>query len=144
MKIFQIGKQIKLDNIDDVYYQIHIGDHFYNFTRDIEHPEYEVINIRYIFYSVDWDEISENGKSYRFNPREVNRNDYNDAGSFCDLTWDDGGIRIIELTIKNILTGEIFIDEQENDYSSDFMEWSSKNENDAFDLADWYFKTKYK
>ena len=143
MKTVNTGTTIELQNIDDVYYQIHVGDHFYNFTRDIEHPEYEVINIRYIFYSVDWDEIGENGKSYRFNPQEVNKHDYNDAGAFCDLTWDDGGIRIIELTIKNISTGEIFIDEQENEYSSDFMEWSSKNESDAFNLADLYFKSKY-
>ena len=78
---------------------------------------------------------------YRYAPEEVSKKDFKDASMFCGLTGDDGGISIIELTIKNVSTGEIFIDESEDEYSSNFMEWSSKNYNDAFDLADLFFKT---
>jgi hypothetical protein len=141
MKVINTGKIIKLTNIDDVYSQINIGDHFYNFVRDIVNNEYEVINIKYIFYSIDPDDIDENGKMHRYSPKEVSKKDFIDPGMFCGLTGDDGGISIIELTIKNVSTGEIFIDESEDEYSSNFMEWSSKNYNDAFDLADLYFKT---
>lgn len=142
MKIINTGKIIKLTNIDNVYSQINIGDHFYNFVKDIENNEYEVINIKYIFYSIDPDDIDENGNMYRYSPKEVSKKDFLDSGMFCELTCDDGGISIIELTIKNVSTGEIFIDESEDGCSSNFMEWSSKNENDAFDLADLYFKNK--
>lgn len=83
---------------------------------------------------------------YTYNPVEVSRDDFKDTGLFLAVTSDDGGQAIIVLTIKNLETGEIFEDISEHngkDYNSEFIEWSSKDENDAFDLANWYFKTKY-
>lgn len=74
------------------------------------------------------------------------KNDFKDSAAFLAFTSDDGGQAIIVLTIKNLETGEIFEDISEHndeDYNSEFIEWSSKDENDAFELADWYFKTKY-
>ena len=102
--------------------------------------------IRNIFRSVDPDDIDENVNVYTYNPVEVSKDDFKDTVLFLAVTSDDGGQKIIVLTIKNLETGEIFEDISEHngeDYNSEFIEWSSKDENDAFKLADWYFKTKY-
>jgi len=147
MKTFQTGKTIRLHNIEDSYWDLNVGDIFYNFVKDIATPKYEVLDKKYIFRSVDPDDIDENGNMYTYNPVEVSKDDFKDTGLFLAVTSDDGGEAIIVLTIKNIETGEIFedISEEHNggDYNSEFIEWSSKDENDAFELADWYFKTKY-
>lgn len=133
MKIIHTGKTIKLDNIDDVYSQINIGDHFYNFVRDIVNNEYEVIDIKYLFYSIDDD-------GSRYDEVEVSYDQYDDVDAFLALTSDFSAMKVIRLIIKNVATSEIFEDDQEKGWSSDFMEWSSKYEDDAFDLADLYFK----
>ncbi len=146
MKIFQTGKTIRLHNIEDSYWELNIGDIFYNFVKDIATPKYEVLDKKYIFHSVDPDDIDENGNMYTYNPVEVSKDDFKDTGLFLAVTSDDGGQAIIVLTIKNLETGETFEDISEHNekgYSSEFIEWSSKDENDAFELADWYFKTKY-
>ncbi len=146
MKIFQTGKTIRLHNIEDSYWELNIGDIFYNFVKDIATPKYEVLDKKYIFRSVDPDDIDENGNMYTYNPVEVSKDDFKDTGLFLAVTSDDGGQAIIVLTIKNLETGETFEDISEHNekgYSSEFIEWSSKDENDAFELADWYFKTKY-
>ena len=146
MKEFRTGKTIRLRNIEDSYYDLNIGDVFYNFVKDIATPKYEVVDKKYIFRSVDPDDIDENGNMYTYNPVEVSKEEFKDTDLFLAVTSDDGGQAIIVLTIKNLETGEIFEDISEHnggDYNSEFIEWSSKNENDAFELADWYFKTKY-
>ncbi len=146
MKIFQTGKTIRLHNIEDSYWELNIGDIFYNFVKDIATPKYEVLDKKYIFHSVDPDDIDENGNMYTYNPVEVSKDEFKDTGLFLAVTSDDGGEAIIVLTIKNLETGETFEDISEHNekgYSSEFIEWSSKDENDAFELADWYFKTKY-
>ena len=146
MKIFQTGKTIRLNNIEDSYYDLNVGDVFYNFIKDIATPKYEILDKKYIFRSVDPDDIDENGNMHTYNPVEVSKDDFKDTALFLAVTSDDGGQKIIVLTIKNLETGETFEDISEHngkDYNSEFIEWSSKDENDAFDLADWYFKTKY-
>ena len=146
MKTFQTGKTIRLHNIEDSYWELNVGDIFYNFVKDIATPKYEVLDKKYIFRSVDPDDIDENGNMYTYNPVEVTKDEFKDISLFLAVTSDDGGEEIIILTIKNLETGETFEDISEHNgkgYSSEFIEWSSKNENDAFDLADWYFKTKY-
>ncbi len=146
MKTFQTGKTIRLHNIEDSYWDLNVGDIFYNFVKDIATPKYEVLDKKYIFHSVDPDDIDENGNMYTYNPVEVSKDDFKDTGLFLAVTSDDGGQAIIVLTIKNLETGETFEDISEHNekgYSSEFIEWSSKDENDAFNLADWYFKTKY-
>ena len=147
MKEFRTGKTIRLHNIEDSYWDLNTGDIFYNFVKDIATPKYEVLDKKYIFRSVDPDDIDENGNMYTYNPVEVSKDEFKDTALFLAVTSDDGGEAIIVLTIKNIETGEIFedISEEHNggDYNSEFIEWSSKDENAAFELADWYFKTKY-
>ena len=146
MKKFQTGKTIRLHNIEDSYWDLNVGDIFYNFVKDIATPKYEVLNKKYIFRSVDPDDIDENGNMYTYNPVEVSKDEFKDTGLFLAVTYDDDGEAIIVLTIKNLETGETFEDiskRNEEGYNSEFIEWSSKDENDAFELADWYFKTKY-
>lgn len=146
MKEFRTGKTIRLRNIEDSYWDLNVGDIFYNFVKDIATPKYEVVDKKYIFRSVDPDDIDENGNVYTYNPVEVSKDDFKDIALFLAVTSDDGGQKIIILTIKNLATGEIFEDISEHNgekYNSEFIEWSSKDENDAFDLADWYFKTEY-
>lgn len=146
MKTFQTGKTIRLNNIEDSYWDLNVGDIFYNFVKDIATPKYEVIDKKYIFRSVDPDDIDENGNMYTYNPVEVSKDEFKDTALFLAVTSDDGGQAIIVLTIKNLETGETFEDISEHhgeNYNSKFIEWSSKDENDAFDLADWYLcKTK--
>lgn len=146
MKTFQTGKTIRLNNIEDSYWDLNVGDIFYNFVKDIATPKYEVLDKKYIFRSVDPDDIDENGNMYTYNPVEVSKDEFKDTALFLAVTSDDGGQAIIVLTIKNLETGETFEDISEHhgeNYNSKFIEWSSKDENDAFDLADWYLcKTK--
>ena len=132
-----VKQAVVLHNIDDPYSQLHIGDHFFNFIRDIEHYEYEVIGIKYLFYSIDDDDT-------RYGEVEVNYDDYDDVDAFLALTSEFAATKVIRLTIKNVATGEIFEDDQDGSYSSDFIEWSSFDEKEAFDLADLYYKTSYK
>ena len=146
MKTFQTGKTIRLNNIEDSYWDLNVGDIFYNFVKDIATPKYEVLDKKYIFRSVDPDDIDENGNMYTYNPVEVSKDEFKDTALFLAVTSNDGGQAIIVLTIKNLETGETFEDISEHhgeNYNSKFIEWSSKDENDAFDLADWYLcKTK--
>lgn len=146
MKTFQTGKTIRLNNIEDSYWDLNVGDIFYNFVKDIATPKYEVLDKKYIFRSVDPYDIDENGNMYTYNPVEVSKDEFKDTALFLAVTSDDGGQAIIVLTIKNLETGETFEDISEHhgeNYNSKFIEWSSKDENDAFDLADWYLcKTK--
>jgi hypothetical protein len=108
MKTFQTGKTIRLYNIEDSYWDLNVGDIFYNFVKDIATPKYEVLDKKYIFRSVDPDDIDENGNMYTYNPVEVSKDDFKDTGLFLAVTSDDGGQAIIVLTIKNLETGEIF------------------------------------
>lgn len=48
MKEFRTGKAIRLRNIEDSYYDLNIGDVFYNFVKDIATPNMKFL-IRNIY-----------------------------------------------------------------------------------------------
>ena len=142
MKEFSTGRTIHLKNIG-TFANTPIGTHFYNFVRDIATPEYELIDKKYFFRYLDVDcPIGDPNRIIE--EIEIERHELGDSSwySTCEQ-WD--GEYVIKSTIKNINTGEIFVDEisWHNGCDDGLAEWSSTDENEAFELADWYFKKLY-
>ena len=144
MKEFSTGRTIHLKNIG-TFANTPIGTRFYNFVRDIATPEYELIDKKYFFRYLDVDcPIGDPNRIIE--EIEIERYRLGESGllsAYCDQ-WD--GEYVIKSTIKNINTGEIFVDEisWHNSCDDGLAEWSSTDENEAFELADWYFKSTYK
>lgn len=155
MKSFQTGNTIKLRNIDDIK-DLSIGESFFNYIRDIAHPTYRLLELKYVFRGYECDNpCKENSKEYNYTIiEEVSKEKFYDRyDDYFTCFYEQYELnycceKAVIAIIKNIETGEIFEDVQEkhvDEYScvqfrSEFIEWSSKNEGDAFDLADWWFK----
>ncbi len=143
MKEFSTGHTIHLKNIG-TFANTPIGTHFYNFVRDIATPEYELIDKKFFIRVLDVD-CPVGDPNRIIEEIEIERYRLGESGllsSYCDQ-WD--GEYVIKSIIKNINTGEIFVDEISWCRGCDdgIAEWSSTDENEAFELADWYFKKNY-
>lgn len=158
MKEFRTGTIIRLHNLES-FEKIQIGTKFFNYTRDISTPEYELIDKKFYLLLIDDDEPNhdKDNPDYVFNKIEISpedwfkseydaHNKYDIEDAYCGDRWYS--TFVIESTIKNLSTGETFINNEydrlcdvfEND---DLAEWSSLDNNEAFELADWYFKKLY-
>lgn len=157
MKVFNTGRTIRLNNIES-FEKVEIGSTFFNFTKDISTPQYELIDKKFYLLVLDDDEPNhnKNNPDYVIEKVEIKpedwfkskydaHNKYDIEDEYCGDRWDSEFV--IESTIKNLSTGETFIDcEYERNWnafvSDDLAEWSAFDENEAFELADWYYKTK--
>ena len=157
MKVFNTGRTIRLNNIGS-FEKVEIGSTFFNFTKDISTPQYELIDKKFYLLVLDDEEPNHNKNDTNYVIEKVEikpedwfkskydaHNKYDIRDSYCGDRWE--AEFVIESTIKNLSTNEIFINyEYENNWnafiSDDLSEWSAYDENDAFELADWYYKIK--
>jgi hypothetical protein len=155
MKVFNTGRTIRLNNIES-FEKVEIGATFFNFTKDISRPQYELIDKKFYLLVLDDDEPNhdKDNPDYVIRKIEIKSEDwfksrydaynkYNIEAKYCGDRFD--GEFVIESTIKNLSTGETFINcEYERNLnafvSDDLAEWSAFDENEAFELADWYYK----
>lgn len=158
MKVFNTGKTISLKNIES-FEKVEIGTTFFNFTKDISTPKYELVDKKFYLLVLDDDEPNhdKDNPDYVIEKVEIKPEDwfkskyegydkYDIEDGYCGDRWE--GEFVIESTIKNLSTNEIFINcEYERNWnafiSDDLAEWSAFNENEAFELADWYYKKQY-
>lgn len=158
MKEFNTGRTIRLNNIES-FEKVEIGSTFFNFTKDISTPRYELIDKKFYLLVLDDEEPNhdKNNPDYViekveikiedwFKPKYDGYDKYDIEDGYCGYRWE--GEFVIESTIKNLSTNEIFINcEYERNWdafvSDDLAEWSAFDENEAFELADWYYKKQY-
>ena len=60
MKKIQTGETIYLKNIGDIR-NLKINEYFFNFTRDISTPTYELVSLKYIFRAYECDDPYKEG-----------------------------------------------------------------------------------
>lgn len=158
MKVFNTGKTIRLNNIES-FEKVEIGTTFFNFTKDISTPKYELIDKKFYLLVLDDGEpnYDKDNPDYVIEKVEISQadwfkskydacNKYDIEDDYCGDRWE--GEFVIESTIKNLSTGDTFVNcEYERNWNAficdDLAEWSAYDENEAFELADWYYKIQY-
>ena len=147
MKVFNTGRTIRLNNIGS-FVKVEIGSTFFNFTKDISTPQYELIDKKFYLLVLDDEESvhNKNNPNYVRRKVEIDSEDwfkskydaydkYDIEDDYCDNRYY--GEFVIESTIKNLSTRETFINcEYERNLDAfindDLSEWSAYDENEVF------------
>ena len=70
MKVFNIGRTIRLNNIES-FEKVEIGSTFFNFTKDISTPQYELIDKKFYLLVLDDEEPNHNKDNPNYVIRKV-------------------------------------------------------------------------
>ena len=70
MKVFNIGRTIRLNNIES-FEKVEIGSTFFNFTKDISTPQYELIDKKFYLLVLDDEELGHNKDNPNYVIRKV-------------------------------------------------------------------------